>query len=53
MVVDIYEEKVCPICRLHTSMNYYLRKEGDIYICPNDQNHKFKMGKNGYLEEVK
>jgi len=53
MVVDIYEEKVCPKCRLTTSMNYYLKKEGEIFVCQNDPTHKFKIGKSGYLEEVK
>lgn len=53
MAMDIYEEKVCPKCRLNTSMNYYLRKEGDVYVCPNDPNHRFRMGKDGYLEEAK
>lgn len=53
MPVDIYEEKVCPICRLNTSMNYYLKKDGDVFTCPNDTRHKFKIGRSGYLEEIK
>jgi len=53
MVVDIYEEKVCPKCRLETGMNYYLKREGDKFICERDSSHKFKIGSSGYLEEMK
>ncbi len=52
MPVDIYEEKVCPKCRLETSMNYYLKFENGVFICPRDQSHRFRIGKSGYLEEL-
>ncbi|MCX8202253.1 MAG: hypothetical protein N3G74_00355 [Candidatus Micrarchaeota archaeon] len=53
MAMDIYEEKVCPVCRLNTGMNYYLKHENGIYVCPNDKTHTFKINREGYLERIK
>ncbi len=43
---------ICPVCRMNSSMNYHLSKKEDVFICTKNPEHKFKLGKDGFLKSV-
>ena len=46
------DAKVCPMCYMNYSMNYQLSKKEDVWICSNNDQHRFKTGKDGFLKSV-
>ncbi len=45
------KKEVCPRCFSESGQSIELKKEDDIYKCPNNPNHKFKR-KGQFLEKV-
>jgi len=43
---------ICPTCRMSSSMNYQLSKKEDVFFCPKNPEHKFRLGNDGFLKSV-
>jgi len=43
---------ICPACRMSSSMNYQLSKKEDVFFCPKNPEHKFRLGSDGFLKSV-
>lgn len=52
MAVKAYN-KICPTCRLNAGMNCQLSESNGVFVCSNNPQHKFEIGKDGFLKSVK
>lgn len=43
---------ICPTCRMSLSMNYQLSKKEDLFSCPKNPEHKFRLGTDGFLKSL-
>ena len=43
---------ICPTCRMDSSMNYQLSRKDDVLVCTKDPQHRFRIGKDGFLRSV-
>lgn len=47
----VEQKQACPRCFAKTGETVVLEKEGEIYRCPKNPSHEFKM-KDGFLKKI-
>jgi hypothetical protein len=50
--MNVEDTRICTTCLMSTGMNILLSKKDDVFVCTNNPGHKFRLGKDGFLESV-
>jgi cupin superfamily acireductone dioxygenase involved in methionine salvage len=50
--MNVEDARICTTCLMNTGMNILLAKKDDVFVCPKNPAHRFRLGKDGYLRSL-